>query len=177
MTVLTGSWPATTGRPWRKCFSTSRAAGFRKARHDRACHAPGHRAASHQRDDPALLVSFAVVLAAPAGVALLAGVADHYLGISANLHRPECRVFRARRRHPDRRGDPVGYPVSRPARLFDLVSRGDVGAQSRQPDDEPAEADRVPDRADGDEPDPARDRRCSDDAAGDVVLRFTFLPT
>ena len=111
-----------------------------------------------------------LVVAATAGTAVLAGAADHHLGLSADLHRAECRVLRARRRHADRRGDPVGHPVSRPARIFDLVSRGDVGAQSRQPDDEPAEADRVSARADGDEPDPARDRRHSDDAAGDIFV-------
>src|SRR5258705_237169 len=63
----------------------------------------------------------------------------------------------------------------RTAWLFDLVPRGDVSAQSRQPDDESLEADRVSDLADGDEPDPARDRRDSDDAAGDVFLRFQLL--
>jgi hypothetical protein len=76
---------------------------------------------------------------------LLAGAADHHLGLSA-IYISQNAGFFARRRHADRRGDPVGHPVSRPARLFDLVSGGDVGAQSRQPDDEPAEADRVPDR-------------------------------
>src|ERR1700682_5334882 len=175
MTPRTRSWPATTARRWRRCSSTSPAAGFRKAPRERARFAGGYRAASHRGDDSALLVPVAVVVAAPAGIDLLAGAADHHLGLPADLYRAECRVFRARRRYPDRRGDPVGHPVSRTARLFDLVSRGDVGAQSRQPDDEPAEADRVPDRADGDEPDPARDRRYSDDAIDVVHLRFQFL--
>src|ERR1700694_5324041 len=133
------------------------------------------RASSHRRDDPALLVSPALVVAASTGIDLLAGVADHHLGVSAELHRAECRVFRARRRHPDRRRDPVGHPLSRAARFFDLVSRGDVGAQSRQPDDEPVKADRVPDLADGHELDPACDRRHPDDGAGDDLLRFQFL--
>jgi hypothetical protein len=62
--------------------------------------------------------------------------------------------------------------VSRPARLLDFVSRRDVGAQPRQPDDEPVKADRIPDLADDHEPDPARDRRHPDDAAGAVLLRF-----
>src|SRR5712671_3441195 len=115
MTRPTASWPATTGRRWRKCFSMSPAAGFRRALRERARPALGYRAASHPCDDPALLVSVAVVVAAAVGIAVLAGVADHHLGPPANLHRAECRVFRARRRHPDRRGDPVGYPVSRPA--------------------------------------------------------------
>src|ERR1700682_3747776 len=115
----------------------------------------GYRAASHRGDDSALLVSVDLVMAASIGIDLLAGAADHHLGLSADLYRTECGVFRARRRHPDRRGDPVGHPVSRAAWLFDLVSRGDVGAQSRQPDDEPAETDRISDLADGHEPDPA----------------------
>src|ERR1700730_16722697 len=150
MTAPTTSWPATTGPHWRKCFSTSRAAAFRKAHCERTGAAQGDRAASHQRDDPALLVSVDVVVAAAPGIAVLAGAADHHLGIPADLHRAECRVLRARRRYPDRRRDPVGHPVSRPARLLDLVSRGDVGAQYGQPDDEPVKADRVSDRADGD---------------------------
>src|ERR1700759_3018522 len=132
-TAPTRSWRATTGRRWRKCSSTSPAAGFRKARREQARQPPlGYRAASHSRDDPALLVSADVVVAAAAGIAVLAGAADHHLGLSAELHFADFRVFRARRRQPDRRGDPVGYPVSRAARLLDLVSRGDVGAQSRQ---------------------------------------------
>src|SRR5580693_6639906 len=166
MTARTALWRATTGRRWKKCFSTSHAAAFGKLRHERLRCEQGYCGPSHRRDDPALLVSFALVMAAPAGTALLAGAADHYLGIFAELHRAECRVFRPRRRHADRRGDPLGHPVSRAARFLDLVSRGDVGAQSRQPDDEPAKADRVSDRTDGDEPDPAGDRRHPDDAAG-----------
>src|ERR1035437_3732666 len=175
MTARTTSWRATTGRRSKKCFSTSRAAAFRKARREQTRLALGYCAASHQCDDSALLVSVDVVVAASAGIALLAGVPDHHLGVSAELHLAECRFFRARRRHPDRRRDSVGHPVSRAARLFDLVSRGDVGAQSRQPDDEPVEADRVSDLADGHEPDPARDRRHSDDAAGDQFIPFQSL--
>ena len=128
-----------------------------------------------QRDGAALLVSADVVVAAAAGADLLAGAADHHLGLSAELHFAERQFLRARRRHADRRGDPVGHPVPRPARLLDFVSRGDVGAQPRQPDDEPVEADRIPDLADDHEPDPARDRRDPDDAAGAVLLRFQFL--
>src|ERR1700676_491330 len=170
MTALKTSWRAITGRRSRKCFSTSPAAASRKVPHERARGAAaGDLGSSHRRDDPALLVSVDVVVAAPPGVDLLAGAADHHLGLPTELYLADVRVFRPRGGHPDRRRDPVGHPVSRAARLFDLVSRGDVGAQSRQPDDEPAKADRVSDLADGDEPDPARDRRDSYDAAGDVV--------
>src|ERR1700712_4849922 len=140
MTALTRSWPATTGRRWKKCFSTSRAAAFRRGHREPFRHGR-YRAASDRRHDPALLVFADLVLAAAIGTAVLAGAADHHLGISADLYRGERRLLRARRRHPDRRGDPVGHPVSRATRLFDLVSRGGVGAQSRQPDDEPVEAD------------------------------------
>src|SRR5713226_10517760 len=121
MTPRTRSWPATTGRHWRKYFSTSPAAAFRKVRRERTRFARGYRAASHQRDDSALLVPVDLVGAASVGIDLLAGAADHHLGFPADLYRAECGVFRARRRHPDGGGDPVGHPVSRPARLFDLV--------------------------------------------------------
>src|ERR1700682_4111395 len=164
MTAPMASWRATTAPRSRKYFSTSRAAAFRRARREPTRHAPGDRAASHQCDDPALLVSFDVVVAASSGIDLLAGAADHHLGIPAELHLADVGVFRPRRRLADRRRDPVGHPVPRPARLFDLVPRGDVGAQSRQFDDEPVEADRVSDLADDHESDPARYRRDPDDA-------------
>src|SRR6202165_3312055 len=123
MTARTRSWPATTGRRLRKCFSTSRVAAFRSERREQAHRrAFGYRAAPHQCDDSALLVSVALVVAAAVGIAVLAGVADHHLGLPADLHRAECRIFRTRRWHLDRRRDPVGHPVSRAARLFDLVS-------------------------------------------------------
>ena len=60
----------------------------------------------------------------------------------------EPELLRARRRHLHRRCAAVGHPVPRPARLLHLVPRGDVGAQPRQPDDEPAAAGRVRRRAD-----------------------------
>src|SRR5260221_5155960 len=103
MTARTASWPVTTGQRWRKCFSTSRAAGFRKRRHERTRFDRRDRAASHQRDDPALLVSFAVVMAAAIWIALFARAADRHLGVSADLHRPKYPGFLARRRHADRR--------------------------------------------------------------------------
>src|SRR6266851_2983639 len=175
MTPPTRSWPATTGRRWRKCFSMLPAAAFRKAHRERARFGRRHCAPSHRCDDSALLVPVDLVMAASVGIDLLAGVADHHLGLFANLHFAECRIFCASRRRPDRRRDPVGHPVSRTTRLFDLLSRGDVGAQSRQPDDEPADTDRISDLADDHEPDPARDRRHSDDAACDDLLRFQYL--
>src|SRR5476649_877886 len=115
MTAPTRSWRATTGRRWRKCFSTSPAAAFRRARREQPYNASGHRALPDRCDDSALLVPVDFVVAADAGIALLAGAADHHLGIFAELHLAECRIFCTRRRHADRGGHPVGHPVSRPA--------------------------------------------------------------
>src|SRR6476620_4487394 len=130
-TAPIGSWPATTATRWRKSFSTSRAGGRGKARHERGRHhALPDLPASHQRDGATLLVPPDVVVAAAPRIDLLAGAADHYLGFPAELHLADLGVLRAGRRHADRRGDPVGHPVPRPARLFDLVSGGNVGAQS-----------------------------------------------
>src|SRR4030081_397185 len=123
MTAPMASWPAITVRRSRKYFSTSPAAAFRRARREPTRHAAGDRASSHQCDDPALLVSPDVVVAASFGIDLLAGAADHHLGVSAELPFANFGVFRPCRRHADRRGHPVGHPVSRAARLFDLVSR------------------------------------------------------
>src|SRR6266702_6294516 len=98
MTPPTGSWPATTGRRWRKYFSTSPEAASRKAHRERTRSAGRYRAASHQRDDSALLVPADLVVAASARTDLLACTADHHLGLSADLYRGECGGFRARRR-------------------------------------------------------------------------------
>src|ERR1700719_3776267 len=118
-TVRTTSCCATTGRRLRRCFSTSRAAATKglqkrlqkdpykrcyerppkKARHEQRRNSSGHSLASHRGDDPALLVSADLVVAAPAGVGVLAGPANHNLGIPAELHLAECRVLCPRRRH------------------------------------------------------------------------------
>src|SRR5882762_10640945 len=108
-TALTASWPAITVRPWRRCSSTSRAAGFGRRSHERSRAASGHLGPSHRRDDPALLVSAAVVLAAPSGVAVLADHAGYHLGLPADLCRAERQFLRACRRHADRCRDPVGH--------------------------------------------------------------------
>src|SRR5579864_5069063 len=108
-TVRTRSWLVITGRRWRKCFSTWPAAAVGRARRENTRSRRRDRAASDQCDDPALLVSVDFVMATAAGTALLARAADHHLGIPADLHHAECRVFRARRRHADRRGDLVGH--------------------------------------------------------------------
>src|ERR671919_1589997 len=120
MTAPTRSWPVTTGRRSKRYFSMSRAVAFRRWRREPARLPSRHRAAPDRCDDPALLVSAALVVAATAGTIVLAGAADHHLGLFADLHRAECGVLCARRRHADRRGDPVGHPVSRAARIFDF---------------------------------------------------------
>src|SRR3954463_14355018 len=163
-TVRTRSWRAITGPRWKKSSSTSPAGGWRRGRHERNGHPSRNFAAAHPCDGAALLVSPDVVLAAAAGADVLAGIAGHHLGFPAKLYLADLGVLRPRRRLADRRGDPVGHIVPRSARLFDLVSRGNVGAETREPDDEPAEADRVSDLADDHERDPARDRRDPDDA-------------
>src|SRR4051794_10694192 len=122
MTARTRSWPATTAPRWKRCFWMSRAAAARRTPRERGRLPSRHLAASHQRDGAALLVFADVVVAAPAGTDLLAGAADHHLGFPADLHLADIGVFRPRRRLADRRRDPVGHPVPRPARLFDLVS-------------------------------------------------------
>ncbi len=132
-------------------------------------------AAARRRDDAALLVSVALVVAAADRACLLADSANGHLGLPAILHRAERRLLRARRRHLHRRRAALGYFVPRPARLFDFVHGGDVGAQHRQPDDEPAAAVGVRHRADGDEPGAARYRRHPGDGAGDRVLRLQPL--
>src|SRR5947209_9670864 len=123
-TARIASWPAITAPRAKRCSSMSRVAAPRRRRHERTHDAPGHRTPPHRRDDPALLVFAAVVVATASGAAVLAIAAGHHLGLPADLHRAECGVLRARRRYADRCRDPVGHPVSRSARLFDLVPRG-----------------------------------------------------
>src|SRR6516162_10866994 len=190
MTVPRASWRATAAIRWSRCSSTWRAAAprmpprhcryRRRASLPRRCHerarpASRHLAQPNRCDDPALLVLVAVVLAAASGTDVLAAAAGHHLGLPANLYRAKCQLLPARRRYADRRGDPVGHPVPRPARLFHLLPGGDVGAQPRQPDDESAQADRVSACADGDERDPARDRADTDDAARARSVSLQFL--
>src|SRR5262249_52893741 len=146
-TVLQPSWRATAATRWSRCSSTSRAAAVKPAwkrahrtmcapsttRRGRRCHErsrrASHLAAPDWRDDPALLVLADLVVAATAGIGLLADPAGRHLGLPAELHRAERQFLCARRRHADRRRHPVGHPVPRPARLFHLVPGRDVGAQ------------------------------------------------
>src|SRR5208337_3624746 len=61
-------------------------------------------AAARGGDDAALLVSLALVLPAADRADLLARGADDHLGLHPILRDAECRFFRPRRRHADRRG-------------------------------------------------------------------------
>src|SRR5260370_22135101 len=97
------------------------------------CHEPRPALFGRSRlgDVTALSLFAAQLVAAHARAALLADAADADLG----LHEPvplyqqhlclPCLWRAARRRHA------VGRAVPRPARPVDVVSRGDVGAQSR----------------------------------------------
>src|SRR5947208_17086200 len=119
---------------WRKCFSMSRAGAIARRRNERA-RAAGVLAAPCGRDGAALLVSVALVVRAADRADLLADRADADVGLPANLSRWPGEPLCARRRRAGRRGDAVGHSVSRAARILHLVSRRDVRAQSRQPDD------------------------------------------
>src|SRR5258706_15247191 len=99
-------------------------------------HASELLAAPDWRAGAALLVSAALLLAAAARTDLLVDGAGADLGIDPALCRAALGIFRARRRHADRRHAAVGNPFPRAARLFRFLPRGNVGAQPRQPDHE-----------------------------------------
>ena len=133
------------GVPRRRARARRRIA---RRRNDRQRRRPRLFRQPRRRHGAALLVSAALVLAARARPDLLADGADADVGLPAALRVAERRPLRARRRRVHRRGAAVGHPVPRPARIFDLVPRGNVVAQSRQPDDVAAAAGRVHRRAD-----------------------------
>src|SRR5216683_1910535 len=113
MTARMASWPAITAPRWRRCSSTSRAAAARpratksraansktiksgaveRPHHERPCPARRSFGPSHRRDDPALLVSVAVVLAAASGTFVLACHAGRHLGLPADLYRAERHLL------------------------------------------------------------------------------------
>src|SRR3954471_6896022 len=114
---------------WKRCSLTSPAAPARRGRR-RDDHAIARAccvlAAPGRRDGAAPLVSVELVLAAGARPDLLAGGADADVGIPAAIRFAELRLLHAGRRHLHRRGDAVGHPVPRAARILDLVPGGDV---------------------------------------------------
>src|SRR3984957_20547636 len=104
---------------WKKSFSTWHAGATKCARrrsdHHHQDHAHRKRvrlfAAAPRADDAALLVPPAVVLAAAESAAPLARVAAAQLGLHPVLRDAEWRLFRSRRRQPDRRGLAMGHSV------------------------------------------------------------------
>src|SRR5271169_5592757 len=128
-----GSSPITAAARSRKSSSTlPAAANGGRRRNDGALRSRAQLlAAPRRRNDAALLVPVALIVAASGRTGLLAYGADDHLGFHPILRDAEGRVLRPRRRHADRRGAALGHPVPRPARLLDLVPRGDVVAQHR----------------------------------------------
>src|SRR5271155_3296288 len=119
-----GYFRATAAARSRKFSLTSRVAATKCARLPND-NAPGRRAsvfaAPRRGDDAALLVPFALVLAAADRTHLLAGGADDHLGLHPILRCGERRFFCPSSRHAHRGGFVVGHPVPRPAWLLNLV--------------------------------------------------------
>src|SRR5258706_8337345 len=119
---------------WRRCSSTSPVVPAKrgKSRDDGAI--AGTRcvlAASSRCDGAAPLVSAQLVLAARARPDLLACRADADVGLPAAVRLAELQLLHESGWHLHRRGDAVGHSVPRPARILDLIPRGDVCAQPR----------------------------------------------
>src|SRR6185437_4739171 len=111
---------------WVPAFAGRTAEG---PRNEQPRHRPRFLDGARRRHGAALLVSAVVVLAAYSRLDLLADGADADVGLPADLRLAAGRLLRAGRRRFHRLGAAVGHPVSRPARLLDLVSGGDVRAQ------------------------------------------------
>src|SRR5215469_14640573 len=79
----------------------------------------------------ALPLSLAQLVAAYPRASLLADLADADLGLHESVPLCQQQLCVPRLRCAARGGDAVGCAVPRPARPVDVVSRGDVGAQSR----------------------------------------------
>src|SRR6266849_1744154 len=115
----------------KRCFCTSRAARApswsRCREQSRLFGGPG------LGDAAALSLPSAQLMAAHPRADLLADPADVDLGLHepVSLRQQQLRVSRLWR--IARRGHAVGRAVPRPAWSLDVVSRGDVGAQSRAP--------------------------------------------
>src|SRR5882724_10827177 len=84
-------------------------------------------------DAAALSLSAAQLVATHPGADLLADLADADLGFHEPVSLPQQQLCLPRLWRAARRGHVVGRAVPRPARPLDVVSRGDVGAQSRAP--------------------------------------------
>src|SRR3954454_8789488 len=160
---------------WRRCSSTSLAAPAKRGRPRDDGAIAGARcvlAAPSRRNGAPPLVSAQLILAAGARPDLLAGGADADVGLSATVRVAELRFLHEGGRYIHRRGDAVGYPVPRPARILDFFPRRNVCPQPRQPDDEPAAPGGVRGGADDPERRPAFGRHGAGVAAGNCVLRL-----
>src|SRR5437764_2815613 len=82
-------------------------------------------------DAAALFVSAAQLVAAHSRAVVLADLADADLGVHEPVPLFEQQLCLSRLRRAARRGHAVGCAVPWPARLVDVVSGGNVGAQSR----------------------------------------------
>ena len=150
---------------WRRCSSPLPAAAPKSAEAAmRQSAAPRPRLARARADDAgrigwphlrpgaALLVRDPLVLAARRRAHLLAAGADADVGLPAELPGPDLELCRQGRRPLHRRRAALGHPGAQPARIRRGVSGGDLVAQPRPPDDEPAPALRVHRRARGGQP-------------------------
>src|SRR5262249_12138911 len=139
----------TAVKRWKRYFSTSHAGGgrTRPRNEQRQRYRHGVFVQPRRRHGATLLVPSALVVAAHPRPYLLAGRADADVGISAGLYFAERRLLRAGGRRVHRLGAVVGYSVSRPARFFHFVPRGNVRAQPRQHHDVALASGGIPARA------------------------------
>src|SRR5262245_10954303 len=113
----------------KRCFSTLR--GDRGPSWNRSREGPRVFRRSGLGDAPALSLSAAQLVAAHPGADLLADLADADLGFYEPVSLQQQQLCLPRFWRAARRGHVVGRLVPRPARPDDVVSRGNVGPQSR----------------------------------------------
>src|SRR6516164_6812081 len=126
-------------------------------------------------DAVALSLSAAQLVAAYARAALLADPADADLGLHEPVPLRQQQLCLPRLRRAARGGHAVGCTVPWPAGPFDVVSRGDVGAQSRASLRHPVAAIRVGPVVVVDEHDPRFAWDDAGGAAGDPALSLLDL--
>src|SRR6266446_7538060 len=115
----------------KKCFCTSHAA--RAPSWSRSREGPRVFRRSGLGDAAALSLSVAQLMAAHPGADLLADLADADLGFHEPVSLRQQQLCLPRLWRAAGCGHVVGRAVPRPARPLDVVSRGDVGTQSRAP--------------------------------------------
>src|SRR3954447_10919102 len=163
--------PAAGAKSWSRCrdHAGSVPSG------DAACRRGPVLAGAGLGDAAALSLHPAQLLAAHAGAALLADPADADLGVHEPVPLSEQQLRRPRVRRAAGGGDAVGSSVPPAAWPVDLVSRGDVGAQSRTALRDAAAAIRMAIVAAGDERDPGHDWSGAGGAVGDPALPLLDL--